>query len=174
MVRRLGWLLFIAAAGGLLFLSVVDLLPRNREAHGAFRHLAEHGVEKQAVVLGKREWTYTTYDGDTGYHFAVTLEHTEAGQAFRRELSFQPFALRREAWERIQPGQVIPIRALPDSPQTFYAPSFLSADALAPPTFEYGMHTLLGLSAAGLLAALLYFKVLRAPGEAAPGENPRP
>lgn len=166
MSRRIGWFVFIALAGWLLIVSVMDLIPASRSANDSFRHLVENGVEKTAVVVGKREERISNYDGDFSYRFYVALEHTQGGKAFRREIPFQHVGLIRDAWERISVGDEISIRVLPDAPREFYAPGFLPSEALAAPTVDYWMYLLLAVSVVVLLGALLYFKVFRAPRDA--------
>lgn len=162
MARRLGWLLFIAVAGWLLVVGTVDLLPAKRASRDAFRELAALGVERTATVVARRDERIKNHDSKFHYRFYVTLEYAHEGRTYRSELPFHHAGLVRDAWERLKVGERVAIKAHPQRPGEFYAPSFLElGESLAPTELNSVMYSVLGLGVAGLLAALVYLKVLR-------------
>jgi hypothetical protein len=162
MARRLGWLLFIGIAAWLLAVSTVELIPATRKSRDAFRELAAHGVDRTATVVAKRDERIEHHDGDHSWRFYVTLEYAHGERTYQRELPFNHLGLVREAYERVAMGDRVDIKAHPQRPEDFYAPSFLELnETFAPVEVDFIMYCVLGLAAAGLLLALVYFKVFR-------------
>lgn len=162
MARRIGWFVFIALAGWLLLASTYELIPATRREKDAFQQIARNGVDETAVVVGKREEEVYS-NGDVVYRFYVTLEHTQGGKAFRRELPYLHMGLLREDWNRIAVGDTVSIRAMPDDPLAFYAPDYLPAEGLSKTVIDYWLYVLFSAVVVVLLGWLLYSKVLRAP-----------
>jgi hypothetical protein len=156
MTRRLGWLLFIVGAAGLLVLLTWDLLPTMDTERGAFQELIDRGVDATARVSARRESTITTGEGDTLPVYYVTLEHTRAGTRYTGE-----FNCTRSQWERLAEGAEVQIRLLPENPRRFYAPAFLVLGGVSDAAITFWVYLLLALAGVGLLGALLYKLVLR-------------